>query len=241
MQAPNIKRNSYSVQIPMDDQRKVVINGDLIIPTDPRTNEPLSQGIVVFAHGSGSSRFSPRNRFVAERLNREGLSTLLVDLLTNEEEREDEYTREFRFNIPLLANRLVVISNQWLPNQTQTQQSTKNMKVGFFGASTGGGAAIIAAVMAGQDRVHAVVSRGGRVDLAGGEYLREIKAPTLFIVGGLDSQVLSLNRTAFAHIQLPDNRKSLRIVEGATHLFEEPGTLEKVADLAAEWFAKWLK
>ena len=193
----------------------VTVAGHLTIPENPT-------GIVVFAHGSGSSRHSPRNRYVAEVLNKAGLATLLFDLLTPAEERN----RANVFDIELLASRLAHVTG-WLT----TQPDTAPLPIGYFGASTGAGAALVAAT----DRtvqVHAVVSRGGRPDLAG-RYLANVVAPTLLIVGGHDHTVLELNRRAQAAIP---GECELAVVPGATHLFEEPGTLEKVAELARDWF-----
>ena len=188
------------------------IEGNLVIPHK-------SKAIVVFAHGSGSSKFSPRNKLVAEEINEAGISTLLIDLLTAEEERVDIVTAEFRFNIDLLARRLID-ATKWLKNNPMT----KKMAIGYFGASTGAAAALIAAAKAPAD-VKAVVSRGGRggrPDLAA-EHLSEVKTPTLLIVGGDDSEVLELNREAMRFIPA---EKKLEIVPGATHLFEERGKLE---------------
>lgn len=189
-----------------------------------------SSGIVLFAHGSGSSRLSPRNRYVAQSLNKAGLSTLLFDLLTHEEDEVDQYTREFRFNIPLLANRLLGATT-WL----RAQKVLSHLHIGYFGSSTGAAAALIGAANR-QDLIKAVVSRGGRPDLAG-EALPEVKAPTLFIVGGLDDVVIDLNKQAQAKMRNAETK--LEIVAGATHLFEEPGTLDKVTELAAQWFVKY--
>lgn len=192
------------------------MEGELIIPPDAR-------GLVLFAHGSGSGRFSPRNRFVAGELNRGGLATLLFDLLTPAEE-------ERRFDIPLLAERLVDAAD-WVADQ----DSAKHLRIGAFGASTGAAAALLAA--AGEPRLfHAVVSRGGRPDLAG-DALRQVQAPTLLIVGSHDEVVLELNEQAF---ELLPGKRRLEIVPGATHLFEEPGTLERVAALARDWFTCYL-
>lgn len=190
-----------------------------------------SSGIVLFAHGSGSSRMSPRNRYVAEYLNKAGLSTLLFDLLTTEEDEVDQFTREFRFDIPLLAKRLVGATD-WL----QSQAELINLNIGYFGSSTGAAAALIAAAER-PEVTHAVVSRGGRPDLAGVS-LPEVKAPTLLIVGGWDDVVIELNQQAKAQMQSTDAK--LTIVEGATHLFEEPGKLDEVTKLAADWFRKYL-
>src|SRR5213083_2345010 len=182
--------------------------------------------LVLFAHGSGSSRYSPRNQFVARTLNNAGLATLLFDLLTQQEEAIDMRTREHRFNIGLLAERLVH-ATKWAKQQEQT----RDLRVGYFGSSTGGGAALVAAAELPQD-VGAVVSRGGRPDLAG-EALPKVQAPTLLIVGGNDDIVIELNEMARDQMKC---EVKLEIVPGATHLFEEPGTLEKVAKLASDWF-----
>lgn len=196
--------------------------GDLVVPEG-------AQGLVIFAHGSGSSRRSPRNRFVAERINEEGLGTLLMDLLTEDEERVDDVTRELRFDIELLARRVAQVVT-WAGQQ----KSLRQLNTGLFGSSTGAAAALVAA--ADSAEVKAVVSRGGRPDLAG-EALTRVNCPTLLIVGGHDDVVIELNEAARAQMTCPTE---LVVVPGATHLFEEPGTLEKVADLAAEWFARYL-
>jgi putative phosphoribosyl transferase len=201
----------------------VELEGDLAIP-------PGARGVVMFAHGSGSSRHSSRNRFVAEVLQHGGLGTLLLDLLTPREEQVDVHTGHIRFDIGLLAERLIG-AMQWL----DTQDDTRGVPVGLFGASTGGGAALVAAARR-PDRVDAVVSRGGRPDLAG-EELRHVRAPTLLIVGGRDSVVIELNKQAMRQMVAP---VELAIVPGATHLFEEPGTLEEVAQLARDWFFRYL-
>jgi len=185
-----------------------------------------SRALVLFAHGSGSSRHSPRNQFVARTLNDAGLATLLFDLLTPEEESVDLYTREHRFDISLLAERLVHATN-W----AKQQEETKDFNIGYFGSSTGGGAALVAAAEL-PEEVVAVVSRGGRPDLAG-EALPKVKAPTLLIVGGEDHVVIDLNEQARAQMKC---ECKIEIVPGATHLFEEPGALEKVAKLASDWF-----
>ena len=187
-------------------------------------------GVVLFAHGSGSGRHSPRNRYVAEALRRAGLATLLVDLLTEEEEEEDLRTRRLRFDIGLLADRLAGATD-WLVENSETQ----DLRVGYFGASTGAGAALVAAAKR-PEAVGAVVSRGGRPDLAG-EALPRVATPTLLIVGGQDEPVIDMNREAMAQIRA---EKELEVVTGATHLFEEPGTLEEVARLAAGWFTQHL-
>jgi len=201
------------------------LRGDLIVPREAR-------GAVIFAHGSGSGRRSPRNRYVAQRLQEAGLATLLVDLLTEEEEAVDEYSGHLRFNIELLADRLAAASD-WLAARTETS----HLAVGYFGASTGGGAALVAAARQPQ-RVAAVVSRGGRPDLAGSA-LGAVRAPTLLIVGGDDDVVIELNQQALERLNAPI--KKLVVVPGASHLFEEPGKLEEVARLAADWFVHYLK
>lgn len=199
--------------------------GDLGLPADPR-------GLVLFAHGSGSGRHSARNRQVARRLEQAGLATLLFDLLTADEERVDVRTREHRFDIGLLTRRMET-AVAW----TRTQDITQHLPLGLFGASTGSAAALIAAAQLGQ-HVSAVVSRGGRADLAGHAVLAAVSAPTLLIVGGADEAVLSLNEDALRHLRCV---KELVVVPGATHLFEEPGALEQVADLAASWFTRHLQ
>ena len=187
-------------------------------------------GLVLFAHGSGSSRHSPRNQFVARTLNDVGLATLLFDLLTPEEESIDLNTREHRFDIDLLAKRLVY-ATQW----AKQQKETRDFKVGYFGSSTGGGAALVAAAEL-PNEVGAVVSRGGRPDLAGAA-LPKVKAPTLLIVGGEDHVVIELNEQAREQMKC---ECKIDLVPGATHLFEEPGALEQVARLACDWFVKQL-
>jgi len=189
-----------------------------------------AHGVVLFAHGSGSSRHSPRNQYVARVLRQAGLGTLLIDLLTADEESVDQYTRHLRFDIELLALRLIGTTD-WLRQHPLTDE----LPIGYFGASTGAGAALLAAADR-PDVVRAVVSRGGRPDLAGPALLR-VHAPTLLIVGGADAPVIDLNERA---LELLGGEKELRIVPGATHLFEEPGALEEVARLAADWFARHL-
>ena len=216
-------RNSkaeHSIQIPAGN---VILDGDLYYPSK-------TSALVVFAHGSGSSRQSPRNRYVAEVLRKMGLGTLLFDLLTQEEEIEDEQTGALRFNIKLLAQRLIQVSD-WLIHNDETS----NYKVGYFGASTGAAAALIAAAEL-PNYVWAVVSRGGRPDLAI-NVLPKVKAPTLLIVGGDDTGVILLNQKAYDALK---SQKKLEIVPGASHLFEEPGTLEQVAKLATNWFIQHL-
>jgi dienelactone hydrolase len=200
------------------------LEGSLSVPDGAR-------GVVLFAHGSGSGRHSPRNRFVARQLNGAGLATLLVDLLTEEEERAEMYTRHLRFDIGLLAGRLVGATD-WLAAEPRMAA----LAVGYFGASTGGGAALVAAAQQ-PDRVAAVVSRGGRPDLAG-DSLPRVSAPTLLIVGGDDEPVIDMNQWALERLGSPVKR--LEIVPGASHLFEEAGAMEEVARLAADWFTHYL-
>lgn len=202
---------------------RAVLSGNLTIPEN-------AIALVLFAHGSGSSRHSPRNQFVARTLKDAGLATLLFDLLTPEEEAIDMHTRELRFNIGLLAERLVD-ATRWAKQQERTRDS----RLGYFGSSTGAGAALVAAAEIPKD-VGAVVSRGGRPDLAG-DVLPRVQAPTLLIVGGNDEIVIELNEMARDQMRC---EVKLEIVPGATHLFEEPGALEKVARLASEWFIKHL-
>jgi len=199
----------------------VQLQGDLSIPDG-------AQGVVLFAHGSGSSRHSPRNQFVARTIREAGVGTLLFDLLTRDEEAIDAHTAQLRFDIGLLATRLID-GTYWIKGELDY------LKVGYFGSSTGGGAALVAAAELG-DTVGAVVSRGGRPDLAG-DALAKVESPTLLIVGGLDYPVIEMNKAALARLRC---EKEMKIVPGATHLFEEPGTLEQVADLAAAWFQKHL-
>ncbi len=206
------------VRIPMAG---MALHGDLRMITDTR-------GVVIFVHGSGSSRFSPRNRFVAEELNKQGLTTLLLDLLTEEEQRIDVETMQYRFDIPLLASRSTLAS-KWV----QGQPGMSRLPIGLFGASTGAAAALITAADLKRD-IAAVVSRGGRPDLAE-EALNKVEAPTLLIVGGEDETVLALNKKAMAEMHCP---VKLHVVPGATHLFEEPGTLEQVVTVAGEWFTR---
>jgi dienelactone hydrolase len=208
------------VQIPAGE---IVLDGDLAIP-------PNAHGVVLFAHGSGSGRHSPRNRAVATALNDHGFATLLLDLLTPQEEVVDDRTAHIRFDIPLLASRLTA-AGEWLASHPHTGA----LPLGLFGASTGAGAALIMAARK-PDLVRAVVSRGGRPDLADDD-LPSVRCPTLLIVGGNDQPVIELNELAKSRMQAP---VTLEIIAGATHLFEEPGTLEKVEQLAAAWFERWL-
>ena len=216
------EQNISQVKIPVSKTSS--IEGNLTIP-------PNAKAVIIFAHGSGSGRFSPRNQYVAKIFNQAGLATLLIDLLTSEEETVDEDTGEFRFNINLLAKRLVS-ATEWL----KLDAKTSSCAYGYFGASTGAAAALIAAAKLSSD-IKAVVSRGGRPDLAD-DYLKDVRAPTLFLVGGWDSVVIELNQKAMDRM---DAKKELVIIPGATHLFEEAGKLEEVAKLSTEWFKRYLK
>ena len=220
-ESSNNGKNNHEVRIPINS---IVLEGNLVIPEG-------AQGIVIFAHGSGSSRHSSRNKYVAWKLQKEGFGTLLFDLLTAEEERIDMVTAHLRFDIDLLANRLVDVTNWLLKNPV-----TKNLNIGYFGASTGAAAALIAATE-NSNVIKAIVSRGGRPDLAE-KSLPDVKAPTLLIVGGNDFQVIDMNRWALERLNVED--KELKIVPGATHLFEESGALEEVAHLAGEWFKRYI-
>ena len=206
-----------TVQIPADS---VELDGELIVP-------PSAKGVVLFAHGSGSSRLSPRNTYVAKVLQQHSIGTLLFDLLT----REEDQNYETRFDIALLTRRLLS-ATAWLQSRPQTQ----TLKLGYFGASTGAAAALQAAAKMG-NKIAAVVSRGGRPDLAGEVALRRVTTPTLLLVGGADYEVIALNRQAYA---LMSCEKELTLIPGATHLFEEPGTLQQAAHSAADWFAQHL-
>ena len=197
--------------------------GDLEVP-------PSAAGLVVFAHGTGSSRFSPSNRLVAQKLRDEGFATLLLDLLTESEERQDLDTREFRFDVGMLADRVLSALDRM-----REHDAVRGLPIGLFGASTGAAAALIAA--AGDESVRAVVSRGGRPDLAG-DALHDVNAPTLMIVGGRDPRILEANRLASRELSVPHH---IEVIPGATHLFEEPGALERVAELAAAWFGVHLQ
>lgn len=212
--------NKKDVEIPINH---VHLNGILQIPHH-------ANGIVLFVHGSGSSRLSKRNQHVANVLNEVNIATLLFDLLTPDEEAVDEFTREHRFNIPLLASRLSA-ATAWVTKQSSTQ----HLPIGYFGASTGAAAALQAAAK--KPDIAAIVSRGGRPDLAG-DALSQVKSPTLLIVGGNDDIVIELNQEALEKLYCT---KQLEIVPRATHLFEEPGTLDQVADLAKKWFIKFMK
>ena len=212
--------SEITVQVPAGT---VILEGNLSVPQN-------ASGVVLFAHGSGSSRHSPRNRFVARSLNNDGLATLLIDLLTSEEEAVDAYTAELRFDIGLLAERLVAATD-WLRSRTET----RSLDIGYFGASTGAAAALVAAVHS-KHEIGAIVSRGGRPDLAG-PVLSRVRAPTLLIVGGNDLVVIGMNQEALSQLEI---EKKLEIIPGATHLFEEPGTLEEAARLASDWFRRHL-
>jgi putative phosphoribosyl transferase len=212
-----VVENDLSIRL-----ERLTLTGDLRIPS-------YAQGVVLFAHGSGSSRKSSRNRFVATVLNQHRIGTLLFDLLTIPEEREDYVTAHLRFNIPLLAGRMRAVTEWLLARSGETP-------VGYFGASTGAAAALIAAAELGS-KINAVVSRGGRPDLAGRE-LPQVTAATLLIVGGEDHPVIEMNQSAFDRLTC---EKEMKIIPGATHLFEEAGTLEQAADLAANWFEHHLK
>jgi len=201
----------------------VTLTGDLTVPDDAR-------GVVLFAHGSGSGRHSPRNRYVAQILNERGLATLLADLLTAEEEDLDRSSGEFRSDVGLLADRLV-----WCTKWMLAEARTRELPIGYFGASTGTAAALVASTQV-PSNVQSIVSRGGRPDLAGAA-LRRVRAPTLLIVGGNDSLVIELNKAALKKFQAPAR---IEIVPGAAHLFEEQGTLEQVALLAGHWFDEHL-
>ncbi len=214
-------KNEETIKIPIG---KVFVEGNLVVSRG-------AKAIIVFAHGSGSSRFSPRNRFVADVLQKHSFATLLMDLLTKEEEAIDTLTAHLRFDIEMLADRLLS-ATYWLKKNSET----KELDIGYFGASTGAAAALIAATKY-PDSVYAIVSRGGRPDLAM-QHLPKVKAPTLLIVGGNDTVVIKMNKEALNHLKAT---KKLEIVAGASHLFEEPGKLENVANLAVDWFKNHLK
>lgn len=217
---PNFEQREHEIRVPAG---AVTLEGNLYLPEAPR-------GVVLFAHGSGSSRHSPRNRYVATTLQEAGLATLLIDLLTVQEEAVDQHTGHLRFDIRLLATRLTQVTDWLLQNS-----ATRELKIGYFGASTGAGAALLAAAEH-PSGVAAIVSRGGRPDLAG-PALARVQAPTLLIVGGEDHPVIKLNQEAYAQLRV---ERRLEIVPGATHLFEESGTLQQVAHLARQWFERYL-
>jgi len=231
------------IPIAVVSEQELILEANLSIPRN-------AQGVVIFAHGSGSSRYSPRNRYVAQVLQNEGIATLMIDLLTEQEEEVDLQTRHLRFDIGLLAQRLVGATD-WLTTKEEQNLQTKGSKVGYFGASTGAAAALVSAA-ARSNTINAVVSRGGRPDLAGIDTLQKVQAPTLLIVGGDDGPVIEMNKQALNQMHMlkdygnennnkSRNKKKLVIIPGATHLFEEPGKLEEVACLAAEWFKSYLK
>ena len=208
------------IRIPLG---QINLGGELHLPA-------RASGLVLFAHGSGSSRHSPRNQYVARVLREAGVGTLLFDLLTSDEEQAEAQTRHLRFNISLLSERLVG-ATRWALDHA----ATRDLPAGYFGASTGAAAALVAAATLGE-AVSAIVSRGGRPDLAE-DALERVRAPTLLLVGGNDQPVIRLNEEAYARMNC---EKALRIIRGASHLFEEPGTLEQVAEMAAQWFAQHL-
>lgn len=216
------REREYEVRIPIE-QYDVLLNGNLYIPEN-------AQGIILFAHGSGSGRFSPRNRFVAQYLNKGAYATLLFDLLTRSEEATDLVTAQLRFDINLLAKRLAAVTRWVVENQ-----DIDDLPIGYFGASTGAAAALVASV--GNRNIKAIVSRGGRPDMAE-ELLEEVSAATLLIVGGDDYPVIEMNKSALNKMRTP--AKKLEIVQGATHLFEEPGALDEVARLAIDWFLQYV-
>ena len=219
----NNEKNNVSVQVSAGQVR---LEGNLSIPK-------ASRGIVLFAHGSGSSRHSPRNKYVAEVLQNADIAILLIDLLTEQEEEVDVHTRHLRFDIGLLAQRLIGATD-WI--REEQNSDTKDLNIGYFGASTGAAAALVAAAER-QKIVKAVVSRGGRPDLADLASLSKVQAPTLLIIGGNDEPVIRMNKEAFEQLtNIEKNKKKIVIVPGATHLFEEPGKLEEVAQLAKDWF-----
>jgi len=221
MQSDNANIQSQEVIIPLD---MIQLEGELVLPVE-------AKGLVLFAHGSGSSRHSPRNQYVARVLHEAGIATLLFDLLTAEEEELDAYTGHLRFNIPLLAGRLVAVTRRVVQ-----QEPIRDLSLGYFGSSTGGAAALVAAAEL-DGQINSVVSRGGRPDLAG-PALERVTAGTLLIVGGNDTPVIELNKEAYARMRC---EKALKLIPGATHLFEEEGALERVARLASEWFAAHLQ
>lgn len=219
------RRTSHEMTTPVRIAAdELVLHGDLRVPQDAR-------GFVIFVHGSGSSRFSPRNRHVAEELNKHGLATLLLDLLTDQEQRIDTETMQYRFDIPLLARRSILVAS-WARRQPEIGR----LPIGLFGASTGAAAALMTAAAL-KEQIAAVVSRGGRPDLAE-DALDQVKAPTLLMVGGEDETVLGFNEKAAARMRCVNK---LYVIPGATHLFEEPGALEQVAAAAGEWFVKHMQ
>lgn len=225
MEEYNHSRSRNSV-VKIDVNEQNMIEGNLILPNSGTS----MKGIVIFAHGSGSSRHSPRSKYVSQVLNNVGIATLVVDLLTPKEETVDNLTREHRFNIALLAQRLISCTD-WILQDPEL----KNLKIGYFGASTGAAAALVAAA-ARPNVINAIVSRGGRPDLAGKEVLDQIEAPTLLIVGENDKTVIELNQNALNLLTRIEKKKKLILIPNATHLFEEEGALEEVARRASGWF-----
>ncbi len=226
MTSENKQQHHLDIVRITDDEQNV-IEGNLTVPN---TIDIPVKGIVIFAHGSGSSRHSPRNKYVAKVFNDAGIATLLIDLLTSKEEAVDDITREHRFNIQLLAKRLLAATD-WVSQNDKF----KALKIGYFGASTGAAAALVAAAER-ATLVYAIVSRGGRPDLAGSEILNRTESPTLLIVGEKDKQVIELNESVLQQLTKIEKKKKIVIIPKATHLFEEPGTLEEVAKVASGWF-----
>ncbi|HEX3018916.1 MAG TPA: dienelactone hydrolase family protein [Chitinispirillaceae bacterium] len=216
------REKEYEIRIPLMNQ-DVMLDGNLYIPEN-------AQGLILFAHGSGSGRFSPRNRFVAQYLNKGAYGTLLFDLLTRSEEATDLVTAQLRFDIELLAGRLGDVTD-WVCENREIDK----LPIGYFGASTGAAAALVASIN--RPEVKAIVSRGGRPDMAEA-YLKKVSAPTLLIVGGDDYQVIEMNKSALELLRVP--ARKMEIVTGATHLFEEPGALDEVARLAVDWFIQYV-
>jgi putative phosphoribosyl transferase len=221
MSSTRMLSDLVKIPIGMLQNDATFLDGQLRVPQNPG-------GIIIFAHGSGSGRHSPRNQFVAEKLNDDGLATLLLDLLTADEDKLDNQTRKLRFDIGLLSKRLISSIN-WIT----TNHDTKNLAVGLFGASTGAAAALVAAAEL-PKTVCAIVSRGGRPDLAGKDVLKSVQAPTLFLVGGNDPHVVEINENALN--DMTTEKKKITLIPGATHLFEESGKIEQVARIASGWF-----
>ncbi|HJR48159.1 MAG TPA: dienelactone hydrolase family protein [Nitrososphaeraceae archaeon] len=230
MTSTDSKNPQHQEIVSIEDDNQNIIEGNLSIPFSSTTANKDIKGIVIIAHGSGSSRHSPRNRYVAQVLNDDGIATLLIDLLTSEEEKIDSVTREHRFNIKLLAKRLLSATD-WILQSSRY----KSLRLGYFGASTGAAAALVAAAER-ASKIYAIVSRGGRPDLAGSDVLNCIDAPTLFLVGENDKQIIELNEMALKQLSKIEKKKKMIIVPRATHLFEEPGALEEVARRASGWF-----
>lgn len=220
-------KKEITIGITIDKNTNEKLEGSLIIPES-------SNGLIIFVHGSGSSRYSTRNKFVSDFFNKDGLSTLLIDLLTEKEEKKDNITKEYRFNIPLLANRLLSITDWVLHNDNELKSVSRLL--GYFGASTGATASLIAADKI-SDKISAIVSRGGRVDLASGyTSLTQITCPILFLVGENDSPVIEWNKKVIEKQLINVKKKKMVIIPGASHLFDEPGKLEEVAKYASGWF-----